>query len=64
MVIVWVTKSGTIIEEIIIQNDVKGGIMCRFHEGESNAGSFGKSIDYFQGNFMVDQLIVLIAMRY
>jgi len=58
------TKSGIIIEEIIIQNDVKGGIVCRFQEGESNAGSFGKSRDYFQGNFMVDQLMALIAMRY
>ena len=26
----WVTNSGIIIEEIIIQNDVKEGIMCRF----------------------------------
>ncbi len=26
------TKSGIIIEEIIIQNDVKEGIMCRFFQ--------------------------------
>jgi len=58
------TKSGIIIEEISIQNDVKGGIICRFQEGESNAGSFGKSIDCVQGNLMVDHLMAWITMRY